>query len=119
MIAMNSCQKEIQTKQRNGGFEPSGFIGNIQKRVAETSGGTEAESSQVKTPVPTCMWSQMQSFSDLAVLLQVTFPTPPRGPGNSVRLATPEVGLIKSLFANSYSRNKRKWKALGIYPEIP
>lgn len=49
---------------------------------------------------------------------ELTFPKPPRGPGNSVRLAAPEVGLIKSLLANYYSRNKRKWKTLGTCPKV-
>ena len=84
----------------------------------ETSHGRETASSQMKTPVPICMWSHEQSFPNLAVLLAVTFPTPPRGPGNSVRLATPEVGLIRSFSASSYSRNKRKWRTLGINPEM-
>jgi hypothetical protein len=50
--------------------------------------------------------------------LKLTFPTPPRGPGNSVRLAAPEVGLIKSLLVTSYSKNKREWNTLGTSPKI-
>lgn len=93
----------------------------FQKRLyhsffTETSHGIETASSQMKTPVPICMWSHKQSFPSLAALLQVTFPTPPREPGNSVRQAAPEVGLIKSLLANSCSRNKKKGKTLDINP---
>ena len=92
-------------------------VGNLKSRFqnkfyrffffsTETFHGTETASSQRKTPVLIRMWSHKQSFSNLAGLLAVTFPTPPRGPGNSVRLAAPEVGLIRSFSASLYARNE-------------
>ena len=82
----------------------------------ETFHGTEPASSQRKTPVLIRMWSHKQSFSNLAGLPAVTFPTPPRGPGNSVRLAAPEVCLIRPLSASPYARNEGNGGPWAVIP---